>query len=241
MTTVLHRLNQLDSQLTNLAIARRDGENVRRIQERAEEWGGVKRRLDIMQEKARILIPSEGEPEAVVSKRKALRLQAATVLGRLQGDFDISGLTRDEAWRRLLNSVKGLADALESAAADAWGKAVEQRGTLEKPSSLRERTLPTPENEVALRRYESSYLSYEAIAGLPFPRTSADLHDLDAHCDACKRAYQKISFDVPAEVGAFFDALQTDAATLAHVTPQVVAWLTEHGQLGSFRVRSARS
>jgi hypothetical protein len=105
---------------------------------------------------------------------------------------------------------------------------------------LRLRTPLAPQNEEALRSYESNHAFYAEIARRPLPATPDDLTQLDAHIAACKLAYSRITFDLPPEVKAFFDALQSDSATLADVTPQVIAWLAERRQLNRFRVQSAR-
>lgn len=239
MTSVLQRFRHLDQQLTNLALAKRDMDEVRRIQERSTEWKTVKARLDKYEASVRILIAEEREAAALVAKRNAVRKQAAEIRERLQAVGDVAELTRDEAWRRLLSSVKGLAEALENAAKDAWQEAVEECGGLETPATVRALMPPTAENEIAARRYETSFEQYELVAKQRLPTTPSDLSTLRAHSQACRRAYESITFDVPADVRVFLNAVQSENATLAHVTPQVLEWLKEKQQRERFRVRRA--
>lgn len=240
MTTLLQRCGNLNSKLANLALAKLHVEDVRLIEERSGEWGARKAKLTGIHAKVRLLVLEEADERSVASKRKALRLNAATVLTRLQGNKDIKELTRDAVWTRLLKAADGLAEALEDAGHKAWSAHCEQLGSLEHPDTLRLRTPPTPLNEEALRRYQTSYVAYAAIANRALPSSADDLTQLEAHIAACKAAYGQITFNLPLAVGAFFDALQRDTATLANVTPQVLAWLEEQGQLERFRVRGAR-
>lgn len=237
MTSVLQRFRHLDQQLESLALAKRNMDDVRRIQERSTEWKTDKARLDTCETIARILIPEEREAPILASKRSSVRTQAAEARKRLQAVGDVVELTRDEAWKRLLSTVKGLAEALEKAANEAWRQVKEDCGGLETPATVRELMPPTPENEVAAQRYETAFKQYAELAKQRLPRTSSDLTDLRAHSEACRRAYRSITFDVPADVRVFLSALQADAATMAHVTPQVLEWLREKQQSERFRVR----
>ena len=188
----------------------------------------------------RLLVLDAADEKTVASRRKALRQNAATVLTRLQGNKDIKELTRDAVWTRLLKASDGLAEALEVAGRNAWSAHCEQLGSLEDHDTLRLRTPLTPQNEEALRRYQTSYVAYAAIANRTLPASADDLTQLEAHLAACKAAYGHITFNLPPAVRAFFDALQRDSATLANVTPQVLTWLAEQGQLERFRVRGVR-
>ena len=240
MTSLLQRCRNLDAKLADLTLAKLHVADVQLIEKRSEEWGECNAKRARVQSKARLLIPAADEPTAVTSKRKTLRQHAATVLSRLQADVDIKELTRDAAWTRLLKASDGFTEVLEDAARNAWAAQLQLRGSLENPSTLRARTPQTPENEEALTRYERNYVLYADIAKRPLPVTPDDLTQLDAHVAACKAAYSRLTFDLPLEVRAFFDALQSGAANLSHVTPQVLAWLAEQRQLERFLVRSAR-
>jgi hypothetical protein len=240
MTTLLQSCRNLDAKLADLALAKLELEDVRLIQVRSEEWGARKAKLMGIDSRARLLSLAAADETTVSAKRKLVRQHAATVLARLESRKDIKELTRDAAWTRLLSAVDGLAEEVDLAGRSAWRVYREQLGTLEDPETLRLRTPPTPQNEEALSRYRASHAAYASIAHRALPTTPDDLAQVAAHVVACKSAYGQITFDLPAEVGRFFDALQSDAATMGHVTPQVLAWLAERGQLDRFRVRAAR-
>jgi len=240
MTTLLQRCRNLDAKLADLTLAKLHVADVQNIQNRSEEWRKCKAKRIGVQSKARLLALAAEDEATVGAKRKSLRELAATVLSRVQGDEDINKITRDDVWLRLLRASDGFAEALEGAVRRAWSSYLEQRGSLEDPTTLRLRTPKTPQNEEALRMYLRNHALYADIAKRPLPATPEDLTQLDAHVAACKVAYKQITFDLPPDVRAFFDAFQSDSATLAHLTPQVLAWLAERKQLEFFRVRSAR-
>jgi cell division septum initiation protein DivIVA len=237
MNSILQRFRQLDQQLSNLSLAKQNMDEVRRIQERSTEWKTVKGKLDKCEKSAQILSQAERQAPAILSKRNAVRRQAADIRKGLQAASDVEGVTRDASWRKLLSSVSGLAEALETAAGEAWKRAVEECGGLESPSTVRALMPPTPENESAARRYEDSFRLYQEVARLRLPTGPSDLSSLRAHADACRRAYGSITFDVPEDVRAFLKAVQEDSATVAHLTPTVVEWLKEKQQLARYRVR----
>ena len=237
MSSVLQRFRQLDQQLSSLSLAKQNMDEVQRIQERSTEWSTVKGKLDKYEASAQILSQDERQAPAILSKRNAVRRLAAEIRKGLQAASDVAGVTRDASWRRLLSSVTGLAEVLETAVGEAWKRAVEDCGGLESPSTVRALMPPTPENESAARRYEDSFRMYQEVARLRLPSGSSDLSRLRAHTEACRRAYGSITFDVPEDVRAFLKAVQEESATVAHLTPTVVEWLKEKQQLARYRVR----
>lgn len=241
MTTVLQQLVSLDAKLAALALAKRHVEDVRLIQERSNEWKASRTKLTKAQARAQMVVPPAEEPPPVPSKRRALRQAAATILARLEADFDAKQLTSDAAWKKLLSSAEGVAEALDEAAREAWSAHLDRLGELEDPATLRMRAPPTPENEETLARYERSYAQYAEIRKRTLPSSADDLAQLETHIASCKLAYSRLVFDLPPAVKVFFESVLADSATLRRVTPEVLSWLTEKGQLDRFRVRSARS
>jgi hypothetical protein len=185
------------------------------------------------------LILSSQDAATIASKKGVLRQNAHKVRSRLLENENIKELTRDAAWTRLLNACEGLTEEFDAAGRKAWRAHLEQLGTLEDPNTLRLRTPPTPSNDEVLRAYQVSYAAVEAIARLGLPRSPDDLVQASAHVASCREAFARLTFDLPDEVKAFYDAIYAGTATLAHITPTVAKWLGEQGQLERFRVRSA--
>jgi hypothetical protein len=237
MTTLLQRCGNLRAKLEDLAVAKRHVEDVLFIQERSREWRARKEALTkVIAKVSLVAIPATDEA-FVASKQRALRSNAEIALTRLQGSEDIKELTRDNAWTRVLNASQGLAEALEDAGRRAWKAHCEQLGILEDHASLSKRTPPTPENDRALQRYQTDYLAYRTIAVRALPESENDLRHIEVHFAACKDAYGQITFNFPPAIKAFFDALSSNTATLANVTPIVLEWLEINGKLEDFHVR----
>lgn len=239
MTTLLQRSQALDAKLKSLTLAKRHADDHRLIQQRTQEWNDRNQKLKKLKDRTACLTLATEDANVVSSKRSALCKNADTILARLQKNDDIKELTRDAAWKRLLKASEGLTEDLEAAGRNAWRTYLEEQGTLENPATLRLRTPPTPQNDAALRTYQVSYTAYEAIARLPLPRTAEDLAQLVTHIAACRHAFALLTFDLPAEVKRFYEAINAGTATLAQVTPSVLEWLAEHGHLERFRVLSA--
>jgi hypothetical protein len=238
MTTLLQRCQSLDTKLKDLARAKRYADDLKHIQQRTVEWRARNATLKRIEAQTSPLTLAVEDAKRVASKQAALRQNASKVLTRLVENEDIKELTRDAAWTRLLKASEGLAEELEAAGRNAWRAYLEQQGTLENPATLEQRSPPTPQNKDALRAYKESHASYAAIARMPLPRTREDLGQLSMHIAACRQASVRLTFDLPLEVVAFYQAIQAGTATLADVTPSVLTWLDEEGHLERFRVRS---
>jgi hypothetical protein len=239
MTTLLDRCQALESKIDALTLAKRHANDHKVVQQRTQEWRDRNDRLKALVPKTDILALNADDAKTVSRRRSELQVNAETILARLKRIDDLNELTRDATWIRLLSSCEGLRSELETAGRKAWGAYLEAQGVLEKPAALRERTPQTPQNEEALRAYVSSYGQYEAIARLQLPRSAEDLGALKKHVSDCRQAFARLSFDLPEEIKRFFEAISIGTATLGHVTPPVLQWLSEHGQLERFCVRSA--
>lgn len=238
MTTLLQRCKNLDAKLKDLALAKRNADDMRHIEQRTREWKERNAKLKGLMAQTQALKMAAEDSKSVASKRMALRQSAGKVLARLTNDDGIKEITRDAAWTRLLKTSEGLAEELETAGHNAWRAHLEQQGTLENPAALRLRTPPTPQNEEALRAYQASHEAYAAIARLRLPRTPENLTQLETYVVACRQAFERLEFNLPAEVKRFYEAIIAGTATLTQVTPSVLEWLAKHGHLEQFRVRS---
>ena len=237
MTTLLQRCQNLKAKLNDLSRAKLLAEDSQHIQERTGEWDERNSKLRKIENQTQSLVLSAEDSTSVASKRASLRQNAGKVLERLKEKEDIKEVARDAAWKRLLKASEALTESLEAAGRNAWRDHLEKEGTLEDPALLRLRTPYSPQNDEALRAYQSSHASYAAIAKLPLPRTPEDLTQLAIYVRACLEAFKRLTFDLPSEVGAFYEAVQAGTATLAQVTPEVLKWLTERNLLGRYRVR----
>ena len=238
MTTLVQRCQALESKIKALALAKSITDDLKQIQQRTGEWQSRHSRLVSLRTQTAPLTLSSQDAATVAAKKAALRQNAQKVLSRLLDKGDIKELTRDAAWTRLLKACQGVTEELDTAGRKAWLAHLEQLGTLENPTTLSLRTPPTPSNDDALRAYRVSYIAFAVIARLELPRTVDDLVQIAVHVTSCRQAFERIAFDLPDEVKAFYAAINAGTATLAHVTPTVAKWLGEQGHLDRFRVRS---
>lgn len=238
MTTLLQRCQTLEAKMKSLAQAKGVANDLSHIQQRTKEWQIRHAALMGLRTQTAPLTFADQDAATLAAKGKAFRQNAYMVLSRLLEKGDIKELTRDAVWTRLLKSCEGLTKEFDAAGRKAWKAFLEQLGTLEDPTTLRSRTPPTPSNDDALRAYQVDYAAFEAISRLQLPRSADDLVQISAHVASCRLAFDRIAFDLPDEVKAFYAAINAGTATLAHVTPNVSKWLGEQGYLDRFRVRS---
>lgn len=239
MTTLLQRCQSVTTKVEQLTLAQRHASQQRQVQERSREWKVQYDRLKAVSVSLALLTLNSSDRAAVEEKRGHLRHNATEVLARLKSHDDIAQLTSDAAWRRLLQSVEGLAQVSEESGKSAWRSHIEEHGGLASPNELRNRAPSTPANDAALDAYKVHYGAYAGLTRLALPRSEGDLRQLQQLVTACRAEAGKITFDVPPDVHRFFQVLQSGGATLASVTPGVLEWLRENGALERYRIRSA--
>lgn len=239
MTTLLQRCQAVTAKVERLTLAQRHANQQRQVQERTREWKNHNDKLTAANAHAAYVQLNAKARMSVAEKRAHLRHNAAQVLERLKSHDDIAQLTSDASWTRLLASVEGLAEELETSAKAAWRSYINDQGTLEDPAWLRNRAPSTPMNDAAIVAYQTYYGVYAGLVRSTLPRSANDLTQLSQVIANCRAEAAKITFDVPPDVQRFFQAIQLSNATLASLTPGVLQWLAENGQLERYRIRSA--
>lgn len=239
MTTMLERCRAASETVSQVTTARKLQHVRARLEQRTQEWTERRSKLLASRGRSEWVQVRPSEVAAFVQRRDQLAIHAKEAVSRLSGGEDVSALTEDPLWTKLLKSAEGAADSLEEAIRDAWRGIVEGAGTLEEPSAL-EATLPqTPANKQALDGYRAKYRDYRKLAGQAAPRSATDSENLEHAVRECRSALATVQRDVPKEVDEFFRAVDAYTATLAHVTPNVLRWLEDNGQLVRYQVRIA--
>ena len=239
MTTLLQRCQAVTAKVERLTLAQRHASQQRQVQERTREWKTLYDKLTAVSARAAYLQLNGPARTSVAEKRAHLRHNATQILERLKSHDDIAQLTSDASWARLLAAVEGLAEELETSVKAAWRSYVEEQGTLEDPTWLRNRAPSTPTNDAAIAAYQAHHVVYVGLAKTAMPRSANDLAQLSQVIANCRAEAAKITFDVPPDVQRFFQAIQLGTATLASLTPGVLQWLAENGQLERYKIRSA--
>jgi hypothetical protein len=239
MTTLIERCIAANAQLDQIEAARRNANARALVQQRAKEWDEHLTNIRAARERANWMSLSPGDLLTAVSRLNQLRHNAEEALGRLKEGEDVSTLTADALWTRLLQSAAGAAEAFDDAVKVAWRGFVDAQGSLTAPAELQGQLAATPTNEQAMKAYRVVHVVYSRLVTQPMPRGAQDKTNLLDAMNACRAELAKMQHDVPAEVETFFRAVYGNTATLVLLTPGVLQWLADNGQLHRYTVRSA--
>lgn len=238
MTSLIERCHRTNEDLLKVEVARRTAHVRLQVQERTNEWNEHLGRLSVAIERARWAGVTPSEVPAFASKREQLGRIAAEASARLKEDSDVTHLTADALWTRLLQSAAGAAEALEEATKTSWQAFVQQQGSFAAPIELEAKITPTPANRQALASYLPHFAAYKRLATAAVPRSAQDKAALEMAAELCRVELAKLDYDVPSEIADFFRAVNANTATLSIVTPEVLRWLRESGQIHRYVVRS---
>ncbi len=229
------------STIEALVVAQRHQHQRSALRERSEEWTKVRTDWAKAVEQASWI---DLRPESLPDCRRihlTLRADAVEAARRLGDMQDVASLAADPLWKRLLQTTSKAAEILRAATQSAWRARVESMERPAAPAALRAKVASIPANREVLRRYEQLYSVYERLAAQPMPRTVDDAVALRTAEAECKAAADSLSYDVPPAVEAFFRAVDGRTATLAILTPEVLQWLREHGQLNQYVIGSRQA
>ena len=230
-------LEGLNSSLTQLDLARRVGRDSAAIESRLRQWLSELAKMQSAHERAAWL---EIEPSLVerygeqLSYTRQLTEEAAQ---RLEATPDVSVLTEEDLWVRLLQAANKSAETILGAVKQRWATKVAQFKELTPPNLLRATAPALPQNEEALGDYDKNYGSASRLAAIEFPKTPSDPDELAQSIERCKAAAARLRFDAPTDVQVFFRAVNAGGASMTLVTPTVLVWLEENDQLHKYTVR----
>jgi hypothetical protein len=236
---LLELSKSLESTLAQLQAARsgaRDGEAIDR---RTKQWSTELADLQSANQRAIWLsvelskLPSF--PEQFAYTRQLAR-QAAE---RLDERPDVEVLIEEDLWVRLLQTTQKTAATAWTEVKRAWAWRVEEFNQLTLPQQLRVTASPLPQNAELLTKYEENFRAASRFAAMESPKTADQPASFVQAIDTCRSLAAQLSFDAPAEVEEFFRAISAGSASLALVTPSVLAWLAENDQLSRYGVRSS--
>jgi hypothetical protein len=239
MTTLLVRCQAVSAIVADVETARRDQHVRERLGERAREWSEQRSKLTAARGRAEWIELQPKQVAQFVQKREQLSRHAKEAVDRLATGAGVATLTEDPLWTKLLKSASGAADALDEAVRAAWRELIDKLGALDSPATL-DATLPkTPANRQALEAYRAQYAEFKKLSEQLVPRSAEDKARLERVIAECRNALSNVQRDLPKEVDEFFRAVDAHRATLALVTPGVLSWLAQNGQLDRYQVRIA--
>lgn len=239
MTTLLARCRAATAIVAQVEAARRNQHVRARLEQRTREWNEQRSKLAAAHGRAEWIDLQPAEIAQFVQMHEQLSRFARQALDRLGNGLDVTTLTEDPLWAKLLNLAQGAADALDGAVQARWHEFVDNLGALESPTAL-EATLPkTPANVEALDAYRPKYSEFKKLSDQSVPRSSEDKSRLEGVIAEGRTVLSNLQRNVPKEVDDFFRAVNANAASLALVTPTVLHWLAENRQLNRYQVRIA--
>lgn len=237
---LIARCGALKARMRTLQAARLNVSTREVIVRRLEEWN---RELEPIEHGCRqlqwlgVAVEQDAALERLLGAVRVLATEARTLL---KDTHNIEAVRRggdENVWTRLLAAAKSCGEALTVTVQRHWRDAVRRMGDFESPKDLAARVTITPENEIALKKYESCWQAYRLLAGADRPRSERTLDQLAQHTATLRSAFGRIDFDVPSEVQAFFAALASGGAGLELINPRLIDWLRTHGQLDRYVVR----
>ena len=238
MTTILQRAQAVSATLADLESERRNIHVRDKLEQRTREWNGQRNKLTAARQKAEWIDIASGQTPALAESWNQLCWNAGEALSRLESGDDVSKLTEDPLWTRLLGSAENAAEILSTAVLEEWRKFVDELGALESPEKL-EATLPkTPANRRVLQVYAPSFAKFRSLTGQDMPRSPGDKEGLRRAISDCREALAGLERNVPEEVEKFFRAVDSGNATLSHITPSLLRWLEANSQLDNYQVRA---
>lgn len=224
------RLMQLDKMGSNVAEVT-DLEGLRvQLEGRAEKLSVQLQRQKLLTG-AGIAVPV---PTALVNAQK----RAAGLLEKFVADTKAATLKRGQVWRTMLDETDTAIRELGAAVLASWKAHRQSVFAGETPGALRSKLARTKTNTDALNSYERLYTALKtAFETLPPDRETID--QVGRIGSQLETAAQAFDFAVPADVKAFLEAVQSiGGASLALLTPSVLAWLKDSGSLETYRVKS---
>jgi hypothetical protein len=230
----------LESTLAQLEAARRGAQDGEAIDQRMQQWKSELADLQSSRQRADWLRIELSQVPLYPEQFAYTRQLAEQAAQRLEVRLDIEALTEEDLWVRLLQTAQKTAGTAWAQVKHTWVQRVEEEFRQLTPShQLRATASPLPQNNALLADYEVHYRAASRFAAMEVPKSAGDPEAFTNSIDTCRSVAAKLRFDAPAEVEVFFRAINAGGASLALVTPTVLAWLAENDQLGRYTVRGS--
>lgn len=237
--TLIELCGSLESTLGQLEAARRGAQDSEAVDQRMKQWNERLGNLESARQRADWLRIELSQVASYAEQFTYTRQLAQEAAQRLVHRPDIGALTEGDLWVRLLETAQKTAGAAWDQVRRTWALKVEEFRQLTPSDQLRATASPLPQNDSLVANYEVQYRAASRLAGMEAPRSASDPELLDQAMGACREITARLRFDAPADVEEFFRAINAGGASLALVTPTVLAWLSENDKLGSYVVRSS--
>lgn len=222
----LQRVNDLASK----------AEEARRLDELRSELARPVAKLGQRLSQRAVLVSAQ-IPASLPASVDAPRRRATALLEKFKEDPSAATLNKGRNWTQLLADAEAATAAVETSTTTAWRAWVQNLFGGDKPSAIRGRLAPTPENTKALQSYERLYEQFRQSADAPPPDPAGALR-LKELAQQLTQTAQTFDFNVQPEVKAFLEAVQAGGAPLSLLTDEVRRWLADRQATDDYCVRA---
>ncbi|WP_162815565.1 hypothetical protein [Microvirga aerophila] len=190
----------------------------------------LKRHLD-----QRAVLTAAGITVEQPASLSAGQKRAAVLLERFMAEKKAATLKKGRHWTQLLEDIEAASNDVAKATSAGWRAYRQELFGGDNPSVIRSRLAMTNNNMTAFKRYETLYQEFR-VAFDTLPQDAATVTRIKRLAAELAATAKSFDFDVPAEVKAFLEAVQTGGAPLALLTDTVQSWLKANSALDSYRV-----
>lgn len=236
--SLMELCRSLESTLAQLDAARRGAQDGEAIDQRTQQWTERLAELQSARQRADWLQIDLSQVANYPAQFEYTRRLAQEAAQRLEQRAEMDALTEEGLWARLLQTAQTAAGGAWEEVKRAWRIKVEEFHQLTPLQQLRATASPLPQNGALLAAYEVHHRAASRLAGLEAPKSPSDPETLAQAINTCKALSAQLDFHAPEEIAVFFRALNAGGASLALVTPTVLAWIADNDQLDRYVVRS---
>jgi hypothetical protein len=235
---LLERANQALNSLDEISEAKSEQAEASELGKHLKEFEDVALKA-VGESHGRSELIEFGVPLPKVSLGQTLR-RVDEVIDRFEQDPSPATLRKGRKWQQCLDDLSELAINCEHSRRQGWGEFLSELFTGESPEKIKARLAMTPENKIAVAKYEVAFGKKVALQREK-QITSESVVRAQAIALELQEAFKEINFGVPVAVKKFIDAVASyDGAPLSLLTPEVFDWLRDENILESYSVRHRR-
>jgi hypothetical protein len=237
MTSLLEQARQVRAGLKKVQVANQLRHQLQAIQIRSGEWDNIRRKRLQLLERTGYLATADAQSADMLRANEAARALCDRARDLLQQAQDVSILSEDALWTRLLQAAEKANSICEEAIRSTWRAYVSGLGSPDSPNALAARVPATPANEPVLNNYRLIHNKYAALARAEAPanaQSAADLRDYVAQL----RDIISTLVSAPEAVQKFFKAVEGSGASLELLTAEVLEWLKQYDDATRFVIKT---
>lgn len=237
---LMQRALEVDGRLSKVAVWKKHAKSAGVIEQRRSEWNEQSSKLQQVLAQLDWLCVKEqafGAHQSEVSKLAGSVQQCLAWLET--NDNDVEALTAGDQWVKTLATAKKCVETLREYGRGRWKEVVSQHGTFQSAQTINAKMPQSRKNIEALGAYQPLFRTYSQLAGQDLPSSADHPQRVAELASGLNAMISRFDFEVHPEVNAFFVAINSaQGASLLHLTPIVLAYLSGQGDMQSYVVRN---